>query len=147
MTTKREQIMRAVVSALNDASRPAGVPAATRANAVAVASGQLPKVAVVPVRETVQRVNNGQIVQRSLTLRVECQAAGLVGSEEAADALLDNIVAWCTQALAGNRLGGLALSTEEAGTDWAVEVQDYAYCAAVVDFVINYETAQKDQAA
>lgn len=144
MTSRRELIIRAAIAALNADERPDGVPLATRANAVAASSGQLPKVAVVPMRETIETFKNG-IVRRTLTLRVECQAAGIVGSEEAADALLDPIVAWCTQALSGNRLGGLLLTMTEESIDWAVEVSDYAYCAAVVDFSATYETLTNDQ--
>lgn len=145
MTTRREHVMQAVIAALNADAKPAGVPVATRANAVAAASGQLPKVAVVPLRETTERINRGAIVRRTLTLRVECQAAGIVGSEQAADALLDDIVAWTTQALAGNTLDGLLLTLDETAIDWAVEVSDYAYCAAVVDFEATYETRHNDQ--
>lgn len=145
MTTRREQIMQAVIAALNDAAKPAGVPTATRANAVAAGAGQLPKLAVVPVREDVEGARGPGIVRRTLTIRVEAQAAGIVGSEQAADALLDPIVAWCTQALAGNRLGGLVLTIEETSIDWAVEINDYAYCAAIVDFSATYETRRDDQ--
>lgn len=145
MTTRRELIMQAVVAALTADSKPDGVPVATRANAAAASSAQLPKMAVVPIKETTERINRGLAVRRTLTLRVECQAVGIVGSEQAADALLDDLVAWTTQALAGNTLAGLVLSLEETGIDWAVEVQDYAYCAAVVDFEAVYETAHNDQ--
>ena len=145
MTTRRELIMQAVLAALNSDSRPDTAPLATRANAVAASAAGLPKVAVVPIKETIERINRGLTARRTLTLRVECQAAGIVGSEEAADGLLDDIVAWATQALSGNTLGGLVLSLEETSIDWAVEVQDYAYCAAIVDFEATYETDHNDQ--
>lgn len=144
-TTIREQIMQAAIAALNGPERPAGVPEATRAHAAAANATQLPKIAITPVNESVERIGLSSAIKRTLTLRVECQAAGQVGSDEPADALLDAITAWCTKALAFNRLGGLANNVEEVGIDWATNLADYAYCAAVIDYQVTYQTYANDQ--
>lgn len=140
----REQIIQAAVSALN-ADRPAGVPECTRVSALAVASKALPRFSVYPVKEETQRINRGAICRRTFTLRVECQAAALVMGPEPVDALVDVMLEHATRTLAGNELGGLANSVEEAGTEWEIVAADMLVCGAVIDFVIEYQTLHNDQ--
>lgn len=143
MQSIREQIMQAVVAAINQDGKPDSVPTCMRANMIGSNPEQLPRMSVYPAKEEVARVNRGAIVRRVLILRVECHAIGLVG-EDAADAMVDSMLAWTTKCLAGNNLGGLVNSIEETALEWAMEPQDYAYCAAVQDFAIEYQTIFND---
>lgn len=143
MISVREQIMRAVVDALNATEKPADVPVCERVRALGATQPQLPLVVVYPLNESSERPGNGPIVRRYLTVRVHCKAAGTV-SGDPVDALADAMLTWCQRALAGSRLGGLVHDISEAGTEWALEVADLAYLDATADYTISYQTLVND---
>ena len=132
------------MAALNG-SRPADVPECTRVNALALASNVLPRFSLYPLKEEVQRINRGAICKRTFTLRIECHAAGTVAGTEPADSLVDGMLEHATRTLSGNPLGGLVNSSEETAVEWAIEAADLAYCAAIIDFVVEYQTLFNDQ--
>jgi hypothetical protein len=143
MSTLRERIIAAVVTALNT-GRPSNVPEATRLKTTPYEPSQLPAITVYPVREEVEDVGGrfGPIVKRALTLRVECRATG-----DPVDQKLDPMLAWATKALSGNDLGGLVIDIAEAGTEWAVEPAEAVHGIAIADFTALYATKTNDQEA
>lgn len=142
-TTIREQIVAAVLAALNAEAKPEGVPACERVSYLAASSSNTPRMMMYPVRESVARHNNGPAARRELTVRIDCRAAALAG--EGADTLVEGMVAWATKALAGNRLGGLANDVSEVAIDWSFEASEYLLVEASVEYSISYQTHVSDQ--
>lgn len=143
--TTRELIMRAIVAALNDPSRPSDVPAAQRSRITGMSDDQLPAMVVYPVKEETERL--GQLTRRLFVFRLECITAGGADPETPVDGLLDPMVAWGTRALAGSKLGGLSQDTQELGCEWDIEARDYVYARASMDFGVRYVTPAGDQTA
>jgi hypothetical protein len=141
--TVREQIVQAVLAALNGPGKPESVPACERVSYTAASSGNVPRMMLYPVKETVERVNRGPLVKRELTVRVDCRAAALAA--EHADALANDMVAWATKALAGSRLGGLAHDVAEIAVDWSFEPSEYLLVEVSLEFAITYQTQVSDQ--
>lgn len=144
MNSIREQIIAAVCIALNDPARPADVPEVQRLRTIALTSEQLPAVVLYPVSESVERVNKGPMAKRTLMLRIECKDADLVDGAPV-DTKLDAVVAWCTKALAGSRLNGLANEVIEQNATWVVDLKDYVYCTVAIDYAITYTVHTDDQ--
>lgn len=142
MTTHRERIMQAVVTALNT-DRPDGVPSAERSRVLSL-EGSLPAIVLYPIKEDVERM--GQLAKRSFALAIDCTAEAPVDGEPV-DAQLDAMLAWLTRALAGSRLGGLAQDTQELGVAWDIEARDSAFGRATATFGIRYVTPINDQTA
>lgn len=139
MATVREQILDAVVTALN-AGAPAGFPVATRTNPDPYEPGALPAVTVFPTDESVSDVGasghrRGPVTNRRLTFRVECRAIG-----EPPETALDPMIAWVVKALAGSTMGGLAHDVQEQRTEWVVEAAEEVYGLASVEFAVDYRT-------
>jgi len=141
--TVREQVVQAVMAALNSDSRPADVPPCERVSFSAATSGNVPKMMLYPVKEAVTRINRGPLAQRTLTVRIDCRAASLAA--ESADALANSMVAWATQALSGSRLGGLAHDVAEVAVDWSFEPAEYLLVEVSLEFAITYQTQVQDQ--
>lgn len=142
MIPYRERILQAVMAAVNT-DRPAGVPELVRSRIVGISADEHPCQMLYPVKEDVERV--GSQARRTFTFRVECIASDLVGAGVPLDALLNDMLAWLTQALAGSKLGGLAQDTQELGTEWQLEAGEVAVAQAVVDFAVRYTTPINDQ--
>jgi hypothetical protein len=144
VSSVREQILTAVMAALNDAGRPVGVPAAERTRVLALEVAGLPSTVLVPRRESVQFKGGrwSPLVERTLTIELEHRAAGGSGvtSEQAADALLS----WPVKALCGNTLGGLAMEIRESGTEWQYADGEEPFVLASQSFEIAYTTRVAD---
>lgn len=144
MSTIREQIVSAALTALNT-SRPAGVPnVVERSRLFAIDTSSLPAMTIYPNRDAVFDVGGrrGPKVRRVLTLLVECRAKGqLVPTPVSSDAATDPLCAWAVKTLCDNSLGGLANDISESETtfeyDQATEGQ---VCVATVAFQIDYES-------
>ncbi len=145
MPTIREQILRAALEALNSDDRPDGVPVAERTRVMSVTDATLPAMIIYPVKE--ETVRQGQMTRRAFVLRVECLADSSPDSAEPIDALVDDMLAWCTKALSGSKFGGLAQDTQEIGAAWEIEARDYAYARVAMDFGVHYFTPMRDQSA
>lgn len=144
MTTIREQIVQAAMSALNGPDKPAHVPACERVRAVGLNSTALPVMLMYPLKESVERANP-TVVKRTFTFRVDCRAAALVADSLPADALVNDMLSWATKALAGNRMGGLAHDVDESNVTWSIETADMTYVEATIDFDVSYHTLRSDQ--
>lgn len=146
-TTIREQILAAMLAALNDAP-PAGIPAAVRSGLHPVDNSELlPSIILRPMREEVQPVDGNRynyMVQRQMTVRIEVRGAG-----DPVDQALDPMLVWVSQKLSGNLYPdgngrNLANDTVEASTEWEYSDMDAQMAMAMVDFTIWYNTARTD---
>ena len=135
MASIREQIMQAVIAELN-VSVPTGIPQATRMRVTAYEPDELPAITVYPEREEVSNINGrwGQVVQRTMSIRVDCRA---IGGDDALDPLIVHVVGM----LAGTTLGGLVQDIQERMTDWQFDEADALYGLASVGFEIRYTTS------
>lgn len=144
MSSIREQVLVAVMAALNGGGKPAGVPAAERTRVIALEVSQLPSIVLVPRRESVdvQGGRLGPLVQRRLSVELEHRAAGGAGvpADQAADALLS----WPVKALCGNTLGGLAIEIRESGTEWQYADGEAPFVLATQTFEVAYTTRVAD---
>ena len=143
MATIRQQILEAAVTALNTGT-PSGVPSAAQRRITPRDIGDLPAIDVAPGEEVVVRVGGagGPIVKRSMKFKVRCWVKG-----DAPEIAADPLIAWATKALAGSRLGGLALQIDEVGTTWIYDIADDVYGVAEVEFSAEYVTKFNDQEA
>lgn len=144
MSTIREQIVAAALTALNT-SRPAGVPnVVERSRLFAIETSSLPAMTIYPLRDAVFDVGGrrGPKVRRELTLLVECRAKGQVTpTVVSSDAAADPLCAWAVAALCDNDLGGLANDISETETNFEYDqATEGQVCMATVAFQIDYES-------
>jgi hypothetical protein len=134
-----EQVLQAVVAALDGAGKPAGVTV-NRSRRQSIEKDDLPMISVYPIGEEVTRATDNRrspVVERRLRVEVKCR---VVGDDQANDALRK----WAVQSvMADQSLGGLALEIVEESTDWdADDATDADYSVAAVDFVVRYTTSR-----
>jgi len=150
MASLRSQILDHLKGLLEAAGKPAGltVDLLRLGNLETV---DLPHALIRPTGEDVELANPDSlrcpVVVRDLKVAVDCRATATAGQtiEDALDALL----VWVTKAILANpRLGGLAIHTEENGTDWSgEETADGTQALATVSFTVRYRTKTQDQEA
>lgn len=139
MSTRREQILAAVVTALNGAGKPGGVPTAARTRTADLTPANLPASTVYPVKEEAEKANSVAL-NRHLLVRIE--HVGLASTGVTSDQAVDPLCSWAGKALGGSRLGGLALDCIEHETTFVYEqTPSGAACRASQDFRIKYATA------
>ena len=144
---RRLQLRDAIAAALAADGKPEGL-AVRRARALPFSAKQLPAVAVYLMPELVETgpgPGTAPIARRKLLVRVQAQVA-CAADEEDVDLLLDPITTWVVQAvLADPSLGGLAITTTERQTQFAVtEDTEPVFGGATIDFVVDYLTAAAD---
>lgn len=138
MSSLREQILQAVVTALNT-SRPTGVPAAERARNWAIDPDQLPKILVYAGRDSARDVGGrrGPAQEKRLELEIECWAAK--SQTLSADAAADPLYLWVVKALADKTLGGLVSGLREDESSIALEEVDAQICLTTVRLSATYQ--------
>jgi hypothetical protein len=142
----RAQIVDAIYTAVNGASKPVGVTV-HRSKTAPFAKAELPAIVVYRVvEELVDPAKlSTYVARRAMTVRCECRVSSASDGETLEDAL-DPLTTWVVTAVKGitSLQGGrnaLADSCVEIGTTWAVADEDAVYGAAGVDFRIEYLTA------
>jgi len=137
----REQIMQAVITALNT-NAPAGIPQATRRLLRPLDPSELPAIDVVQASEEVQPIQNrlNPTVKRLLKIRVRAWVM-----DPQPDQALDPILQWITTALAGNSFNGLAQFTEEKLNEWNAEEVDATYGVVSREYLIEYTTSRTNE--
>lgn len=143
MATVREQIMQAVLAALDGVGKPAGLNV-FRYRTRPLTEEEYPALVVYNGTEQVDRVGNhrGSLVRRELGLRIEGRTIG-----DTPDVDLDPILAWVTQALiaAPSLPGNLAITTEEDSTEWEHEEAEVGYSVARMLYRVTYSTLPHNQ--
>ncbi len=139
--SRTEQIIQAIVTALDGEGKPAGVTV-NRSRRQSVAPDELPMLSVYPVSEKVQTATENRrspVVTRNFVARIRCRAAGL-------DDQLDPLRQLAVAALNANpSLGGLALGVFEEEATWAAaDASDDDFSVCELDFRIWYATARGD---
>jgi len=139
--SRTEQILQAIVTALDADGKPAGVTV-NRSRRQAVEASELPMFSVYPLREDIQRATENRrspLVSRSLLFRIRCRAAGQ-------DEALDPLRQWAVAALHGDpSLDGLALEILEDSTEWVpADASEGDYSIAEMNFNVRYTTARGD---
>lgn len=113
MATIREQILAAMVTALNTGT-PVGVPQTERTRRLAVqGTATTNSIVLRPTRSTTEEIGspNSPITRARMTVEVEMQMAGTVADRP--DKLIDPLYEWIVKALVNNRLGGLCHGIDE----------------------------------
>ena len=156
MSTIREQIVAAAVTALNTA-RPTGVPAAIRTRLDSPSAAQLPALTVYQAAESVEPMHRermgaaqrGPVVKRTLFLNVEVVTKA--GATEEPDKAADPILAWAVKSVVGaGTMNGLANNAaDEVGTKFEYDQSETSFCRATTTFRIEYQsrTSDAEQAA
>jgi hypothetical protein len=102
---------------------------------------QLPSMILYPVQEAVERALpelRSPIVNRSLTVRIECRAGGTSPADDQLDAMLTWVVKSC---LADRTLGKLATDTQETLLEWSASgAPDTDYAKGNIELTIRYAT-------
>jgi hypothetical protein len=151
MATVREQIV-AMAATVLETGRPSGVPSPIRTRLETVAAADLPAITVYQRAEQVRRMHDprpgqtmrtaGPVVRRTLILVVETLTKRVGDTRE--DQAADPMLAWATAALIGkmelDRFSGLVNDFDEAGTEFAYEQSDHAYCRATQLFEVHYQS-------
>lgn len=141
----REQILEAIVAALQAGGGPAGL-SVHRSRARPLSKDQLPAQVVYPIQErtVVQGAKFAPapylgkpqqvLVRHTMAIIVEHRVIG-----DPPDVALEPLLVWATaQLLADPQWGTLAISTEEHETKWAASEEDATYGAAAQEFHIDY---------
>lgn len=144
----REQIMRAILTALDSVSKPSGLTV-KRFPQESLEASQLPYIGIFPGTESSAKVNGHRfspLVERRLNVIIEARAEAASGNQ-AADEALDPYLNWITSALQGSgNLGGLVHDINEVGTEWAsAEGAEQAFGRAAVTVEFVYQTATASQ--
>lgn len=136
MSSIREQIIVAVVAALNVGSPPA-VTERTRLSAIE--DSGLPSIVVFPLDDTAEEIGGGggPIVRSRLKLGFELRAKGTAIAR--ADTAVDALYVWLIKKVAGNQLGGLAIDIVEGDTSFRFESGENPMCLATVDMTVVYQ--------
>ncbi len=142
MATIRNQILSAIVTALDGAGKPTGLTV-SRFGLAAVETAALPYMAVRCAAEKSSAIDgrDGSAMERHLLVDIECRASG-----ESPDEAVEPLIGWVTTALQGDRsLGGLATDLEEEGIEWSAEDAMEDLGLAVVRVRVDYDTDRNNQ--
>lgn len=146
MSSIREQILAAIVAALNVAP-PVGVPVAIRARLDAPTASQLPAITVYPFAKSTRRPHGrtSPILDRKLVVCVEILSAS--SPTQTADQGLDPSYTHVANTLNGSRLGNLAsdvIESEEMAPFEYGQSTDASFCRDPVLFDVSYTTRASD---
>ena len=139
MSSVREQVLTAAMSALNTATPP-GVPSVTRTRMEAYTADELPAASIKCVREEIEYEKGGKwgpFRRRVLTLRLTIFALG----DESA---VDPIVVWASSILDG-QFSPLIEDSIEALYEFEYALEDERYVGLNLDFRVHYHTSVGDQ--
>lgn len=148
-TSIREQIVVALVAALNAGAAGSGITGLTihRERTRPIETDSLPAILVyadddVP-KTLAQQTYAAPLTERQLMLAVECRAQGSDGVSP--DETLDPILVYAAKTvLANEKFGGLANGVEEGKTQWNSREGDVPVAAARLSFTVRYRTSRLD---
>lgn len=150
MTSIRSQILTRWASIIDAPGKPTGfrVESMRLEN---LEDDQLPAANISPTGEDVALANpdnlRSPVVVRDMKVAVDLRA--LVPSGQTPEAAMDSLLVWVTrQVMADPRQAGLAIHTEENGTEWdGADTADGSRARATVTFTIRYRTKTNDPEA
>ena len=145
MASIREQIIQAVVAALDGSGKPAGLTV-HRYRTRPLEKDDLPAQVVYPagtggaVAETVRLYGGTNDVLRELRVRIESRVMGAQP-----DQLLDPLYIWAVKAVMSDpTLGGLAHEIREEATSFDAVEFEQPVGASATDIIVEYVTSQDD---
>lgn len=149
MSSIRSQILAFLVSALNGAGKPSGVTV-EKFRLDSLEPTNLPSLIIYPIQEQVERALpelRSPIVNRVLTVRIECRAVGV--SPVTPDEMVDTMLTWVVKScLADRTLGKLATDTQETLLEWTASGNpDADYAKGNIELTIRYTTKTVDPEA
>lgn len=151
MATLREQIVAAIVVALNTGT-PGGVPAAERTRRIAVQEGaSLNSIVVRPTKQSSEPVHRPgspvpPLTKAILTVEVEMLKAGTAADRP--DKLIDPLYEWVVKTLVGNTLAGLCHGIEEGESAFEyAEDGEYPNVMLTTEMVVPFSYKATDPAS
>ena len=135
MPTLRETLLATLATTLTNA----GIARVSRSRVVALQRTELPAVIVQPASEDVApyTLTSPMRVLRTLNVRIEVHARGAI-PDNAATVLSAAVHA---ALMADPTLGGRAIATEEAGTEFELEDADQPAALVVLNYRIDYTSS------
>lgn len=145
MATIREQIVAAMVAALNTGT-PGGVPVTERTRRIAVPeTAALSSIVLRPVRTIPEEVGSPGSPKSlvRMTVAIEMLIAG--SATDRPDKLVDPIYEWVIKALVGNNLGGLChtITEGESAFDYA-DAGEYPNVMLTTEMIVPFSHVAAD---
>lgn len=135
MTSRREQIISAVATAL---AGTAGVSGRVyRSRVEAFSRGESPAISLEPVNDTPTTNTSLPTLDWSLTLRIAVIVRGAI-PDQLADPVVESVH---SLVMADLTLGGLAMDIIPGGTDWQLIEADQPAGVVLCDYVVRYRTS------
>lgn len=146
MSSIREQIATALITALSAVGGPAGLTV-HRERTRPIETDSLPAILVYFADEKPKPFDKQKyrspLVERTLSVALQCRAQG--SQSASPDQALDPVLLWAAQQVfADETLGGLAIGVEEGATLWSSKEADVPVAAATLSVLICYRTSRLD---
>lgn len=141
MTTKREQILSAITTALAGTT---GVGSRIyRSRVEAFSRGESPAISLEPINDTPDTFTSLPTVDRSLTLLIAVIIRGAI-PDQLADPVVESLH---SKVMADQGLGGLAMDIIPGNTDWQLIEADQPAGLVLCEYVVRYRTSVGNLAA
>ena len=141
MTTRREQILSAITTALAGTT---GVGSRIyRSRVEAFSRGESPAISLEPINDTPATNTSLPTLDWSLTVRIAVIVRGAI-PDQLADPVVQSLHA---KVMADLSLGGLAMDIIPASVDWQLIEADQPAGVVLCDYVIRYRTSVGNLAA
>ena len=135
MTTRREQILSAITTALAGTT---GVGSRIyRSRVEAFSRGESPAISLEPINDTPDTPTSLPTVDRSLALRITVVVRGAI-PDQLADPIVESLHALV---MADLSLGGLAMDIIPGSTDWQLIEADTPAGVVLCEYVVRYRTS------
>ena len=135
MTTRREQIISAITTALAGTT---GVGSRIyRSRVEAFSRGESPAISLEPINDTPDTPTSLPTVDRSLALRITVVVRGAI-PDQLADPIVESLHA---KVMADRGLGGLAMDIIAGSTDWQLVEADQPAGLVLCEYVVRYRTS------
>ena len=135
MTTKREQVLTAIRTALTGTT---GVSTRIyRSRVEPLARGESPAIVVEPVNDTAQQNTSLPTLDWSLTVRVAVIVRGAI-PDQLADPIVESLHA---KLMADLTLGGVAIDVQPQGVNFEMVEADQPAGVISCDYLIRYRTS------
>ena len=135
MTTRREQILTAITTALAGTT---GVGSRIyRSRVEAFSRGESPAISLEPINDTPDTPTSLPTVDRSLALRITVVVRGAI-PDQLADPIVESLHA---KVMADRGLGGLAMDIIAGSTDWQLVEADQPAGLVLCEYVVRYRTS------
>lgn len=148
--TQLAKIAAAMLAALNDSGRPAGVPLAKRWTGLALEPQDLPARTFGWTEMSVERAGSptSRLASRAVEFSVQDLVAGTGANGQTAQEICEACCAWSVMALEGNRYldagEPLAIDTVEVGASWEFEQAEIPVCRCTHRFRVTFTTRAND---